>query len=80
MKAPQIDLIIERRDCVINLCEMKFCCEEFFIDKSFYLKVRERDKIVSEIAPKKAVIHNVLITTFGVKGVDILLFFPVFLQ
>lgn len=63
----QIDLVIERKDGVINLCEMKFCSEEFNVDKSCYLKVRERERIVTELSSKKTVVHNVLITTFGVK-------------
>jgi len=33
-KAAQIDLLIDRRDHVINLCECKFSLDTFSIDKS----------------------------------------------
>jgi len=32
---PNIDLLIERKDKVINLCEMKYASEEFVIDKNY---------------------------------------------
>ena len=31
----QIDLLIDRRDDVINICEMKFTDDEFVIDKEY---------------------------------------------
>jgi len=38
----QIDLIIDRRDRVINLCEMKFSLSEYAIDKDYDEKLRKR--------------------------------------
>ncbi len=34
-KGAQIDLLIDRNDHVINLCEMKYSASEFTIDKSY---------------------------------------------
>ncbi len=38
----QIDLIIDRRDRVINICEIKFSIEEFIIDKDYEEKLRRK--------------------------------------
>jgi len=40
----QIDLLIERRDRIINICEIKFSADEFIIDKEYDLKLRNKIK------------------------------------
>jgi len=35
----QIDLVIDRRDGVINICEMKFSIGEFIIDKKIRYRI-----------------------------------------
>ncbi|MCL2164473.1 MAG: ATP-binding protein [Oscillospiraceae bacterium] len=63
----QIDLVIDREDKVINLCEMKFASTEFTIDKAYNAKLRaKRAAFLSETATRKAA-HTTLVTTFGVK-------------
>ena len=67
MSGAQIDLLIDRRDKAINLCEAKFYSGEFTIDKDYSLKLR--DKITtfkSTIKTRKSIIPTI-ITTFGVK-------------
>lgn len=66
----QIDLIIERNDNVINMCEAKFYSDEFVADKDCHLALVRRERLLREIVPKKASIHNTLITTFGLKNVE----------
>lgn len=61
----QIDMIISRNDNVVNMCEMKFYSEEFSIDKSYHTTLLKRQKTLSALTPKKSVIHNTLITTYG---------------
>ena len=63
----QIDLIIEREDNVFNLCEMKLYSEEFEVDNDYHLVRENRKRLLREIIPKKASIHNTLITTYGLK-------------
>ncbi len=63
----QIDLLIERADHVINMCEMKFYGEEFTVNKSYYQKLSQRQKILSEQLKKRQVIHSTLVTTYGLK-------------
>ena len=63
----QIDLLIERNDNVINLCEMKYASELFVIDKRYDEILRnKRGAFRSEIKNKKS-IHTTLITTYGIK-------------
>lgn len=61
----QIDLVIDRADGCINLCEVKFCKDEFVIDKD-YAKVLERKKIVfSKKTQTRKTLFTTLITPYG---------------
>ncbi|MDR0725706.1 MAG: ATP-binding protein [Prevotellaceae bacterium] len=63
----QIDLIIERKDDVINLCEMKYANTEFVIDKKYEYNLRnKREAFINETKTRKTV-HLTMITTYGVK-------------
>ncbi len=62
----QIDLLINRNDNVINLCELKFYSNPFTVDKEYFFKINNRTKLLSEKISKKYVIKNTLISTFGV--------------
>ncbi|MCB0737400.1 MAG: ATP-binding protein [Bacteroidetes bacterium] len=58
----QIDLIIDRRDGIINLIEIKFSIDEFVITKSYYENLRKKlAQFVSDTKSKKA-IHITFIT------------------
>lgn len=61
----QIDLVIERADRVINLCEIKFSADVFAIDAAYERRLRERKAIF--VADTKTRLSTVLtmITTFG---------------
>ena len=63
----QIDLIIDRRDHVVNMCEIKFYSDEFAVDKAYHLIVERRKRLLREVIPKKSVVHSTLITTYGLK-------------
>ena len=63
----QIDLIIERADNVVNLCEMKFYSEPFSVDSAYELKIRHRNNLVMNLIPKKKTLRNTLVTTYGIK-------------
>lgn len=63
----QIDLLIDRRDQTINLCEMKFSQAEFEITKQYDEHLRERaEKFRSATKTRKA-LHQTFVTTYGVK-------------
>ena len=63
----QIDMIIQRKDNVVNLCEIKFCNDEFAVDKDYHFTLVRRKNLVLEKIPKKYAVHNTLITTYGLK-------------
>lgn len=63
----QIDLLLERADRIINLCEIKYSIKEYTIDKDEDLKLRNRQgTFVEETGTRYAVIP-ILISTFGMK-------------
>ena len=63
----QIDLIISRKDNVINMCEIKFYGDDFTVNSRYFRTILRRSEILqSKISPKMSV-HSTLITTFGLK-------------
>ena len=67
-KGTQIDMIISRKDNIVNMCEMKYYGEEFMVDKDYDSILRHRKNLLYEIIPKKNAVHNTLITTFGIRN------------
>ena len=63
----QIDMLIMRRDNVVNMCEMKFYGDCFTVDKSYDALLRKRQDFLYEKLPKRCAIHNTLVTTYGIK-------------
>ncbi|MDD7714443.1 MAG: ATP-binding protein, partial [Mollicutes bacterium] len=63
----QIDLIIERKDDVVNVCEIKYYGDVFSVDKKYYETLLSRVNYVTSLISKKSVVQNTLITTFGLK-------------
>ena len=63
----QIDLLIDRRDQVINICEAKFSMNEFQIDKDYDQKLRNKIAVFRQETNCKKTIQLSLITTFGVQ-------------
>lgn len=63
----QIDLLIDRDDSIVNLCEMKFLKDKFTITKSYDEKLRSRTQMLIDRLPKRATVHLTLITTYGLK-------------
>ncbi len=62
----QIDLLIDRKDGVINLCEMKFSDKEFVITKDYDKDLRERMATFRHHSKTRKALHQTLVTTFGV--------------
>lgn len=67
LNGAQIDLLIDRRDRAINLCEMKFYSGEFIIDKSYSLNLRNKVAAFKSATKVRKAIVPTMITTFGVK-------------
>ena len=61
----QIDMLIDRDDNVINLCEMKFYNTEFTLDKKYANEIANKVNIFSESTKTKKSIFVTFITTYG---------------
>lgn len=66
-KGMQIDLIIERSDRVINLCEMKFVNTDFEVKKDYKATLSERLNWVTSHVKKNQNVQMTLVTTYGLK-------------
>lgn len=63
----QIDLLIQRNDNVINMCEIKFTSDDFTVDKNYYRVLLSRPNQIRKLVSPKISILSTLITTFGLK-------------
>lgn len=66
-RGAQIDLLIDRRDNVINVCEMKFSINEFSIDRDYEEILRNKIETFREESKTKKALQLTMITTYGVK-------------
>ncbi|MBR3306217.1 MAG: hypothetical protein IKI75_03040 [Lachnospiraceae bacterium] len=63
----QIDMIIERADNVVNVVESKFYRNEFVVSKEYHRTLINRQGLLEKEIPAGKVIHNTLITIYGLK-------------
>lgn len=61
----QIDLIIDRRDQVINICEIKFSIHAFTIDKKYDENLRNKLGIFRQATQTKKALFLTMISTYG---------------
>jgi hypothetical protein len=66
-KGAKIDLVIERADRVINLCEIKFAKGPYEIDRAYDLALRGKIEVFRNETKTRKAIHLTMITTYGVK-------------
>jgi AAA+ ATPase superfamily predicted ATPase len=66
-KGAQIDLIIDRRDQVINLCEMKYATGEYEITGKYEREMQERRELFRSVTHTRKALHLTMVTTYGVK-------------
>lgn len=57
----QIDLLIDRADDVVNVCEMKFCKSEYVVTRAYADKITRRTQTLEQLSPSKT-FHPTLIT------------------
>jgi hypothetical protein len=63
----QIDLILDRADNCINLCEMKYSASEFTISKAYAQSLRRKLHLFQQSTKTKKNLFLTLVTTFGCK-------------
>ena len=64
----QIDLLIVRKDQVINLCEMKYSGTEFTVTKAVDKSIQEKIHDLKTMTRTRYAIHPTLITCYGLVG------------
>ena len=63
----QIDMLIDRADRVVNLCEMKYTRGDFAIDKDYDANLRNKIEALLTATKNKKNIQPTLVTTYGLK-------------
>ncbi len=64
-KGAQVDLVIDRADGIINLCEVKYSTGEYSISKDEFMKLSNRSEVFRRESGTKKGIFLTLITTYG---------------
>ena len=65
-KGGQIDLLIDRADDVINICEIKHVSSKYVIDADYEQRLRDRASLFRTVTKTKKALHHTFITTYGV--------------
>ncbi len=63
----QVDLVIDRKDHVIDLCEIKFSGSEYLIDKEYDMTLRSRRESFREHTKTRKTVQIIFISTYGLK-------------
>lgn len=64
----QVDLVLERRDGIIHLFEMKYSNTEFTIDKKYEELLRKRAGLFRSETKTRSAVYTSMLTTYGVKN------------
>jgi len=66
-KGAQVDLVIERNDNLINLCEIKFASGPYAIDKKQYQDLQNKKSAFIYSTKTRKAVQITMITTFGLR-------------
>lgn len=66
-RGAQIDLVIDRSDNVINLCEIKFANDEYEIDNDDEADLRHKISAFQKHTKTRKALHLTFVTTYGLK-------------
>ena len=64
-RGAQIDLVLNRGDHVVDLCEMKYSGSTFVVTAEYEKILRERKAAFAHFTHTRSALHNILITTYG---------------
>ncbi len=62
----QIDLLIDRQDACINVCEMKFAADEFIISKGYAGELSNKLAVFKRQTRTRKTLFLTLVSTYGV--------------
>ena len=64
----QVDLLIDRRDGVINLCEIKFATDSYSLTKFYAQNLEQKVRSFTSLSGTKKTVFLTFISTYGVKN------------
>lgn len=67
-KGGQIDLIIDRSDNVINICEMKYASDTYTITSDYEQSIRHRASLFQKMTKTRKALQHVFVTTYGISA------------
>jgi len=62
----QIDLLIDRKDDIINLCEMKYSKSEYRISAGEEAQLRNKIAVFETETRTRKAVHLTMVTTYGI--------------
>lgn len=67
-KGAQVDLLFDRDDGCITICELKYCSSKFTIDKAYAKELKQKLEVFEEHYPcKNKQVFLYMLTTNGIK-------------
>ena len=63
----QIDLLIDRRDNIINICEMKYWAGQYVMTAADDASLANKKAELKASAKTRKAVHLTMVTSFGVK-------------
>lgn len=70
IRGAQIDLLIDRQDQCINICEMKFSVNAFEITGSYAEELQNKLNVFKDMTKTRKTLFLTMVTTYGVKNSD----------
>lgn len=61
----QIDLLIDRSDGIIDVCEMKYSKEPYSITSDYAEELARKRNVFQSVTGTKSAVHSIMITTYG---------------
>ena len=61
----QIDMLIDRNDGIIDLCEMKYSKDKFTITSDYADEIIRKRNLFQTVTGTKKAIHSIMVTTDG---------------
>ena len=62
----QIDLLIDRSDGIIDICEMKYSKEPYVISADYGRELQRKRDVLAEVTGTESAVHTIMVTTEGV--------------
>lgn len=63
----QIDMLIDRADNTVSVCEMKYAAEEYVLDKDEDARLRRRVEVFRKAVGGRKAVQVVMVTSYGLK-------------